>query len=398
TRERTHFVVLADNVFGTSGPWAVCIGPQDSLNDERLTDIIVEKNRFFADYGNLSSRLVSRPLVVWARDVSVRNNIFDGNGSDPSYAAVVIEQRGIEPAPSGIMVSNNTIYKTDVDNILGAWNFFAGVQVENTAGNIGVFNNLAVFPESTKGEAIVIIRNMDDSAVTESNNLLIQGTYSGLTIPDLPDHLKRDFSLLNDSPAIDQGISIQLFRDFTGALRPVNGVLDIGAFEYIATPKLKQAIIILKVLAGMDPGGVDLANDTDNDGILDMQDVLNILQSVSGTIQEPETLTPYAIDSDGWSYIPVCEDTKTVYVSSSEGDDSNDGLTEQSPVKTLERGQALLREGFPDRMLLKRGDVWTNESLRIKTGRNTQERMVFGYYGDSGSLVQCQFAKKYVFK
>lgn len=287
TRERTSFVVLADNVFGTSGPWSVCIGPQDSLNDQRLTDIIVEKNRFFADYGNLSSRLVSRPLTVWARDVSVRNNIFDGNGSDPSYAAVVIEQRGIEPLPSGIMVSNNTIYKTDFDNIQGAWNYFAGVQVENTAGNIGVFNNLAVFPENSKGELIAIIRNMDDSHVTESNNLLIQNSYSGLKMPDLPNHLKRDFSLLNNSPAIDQGATIQLLRDFAGVLRPVNGVFDIGAFEYIFAPKLKQAILVLKVLAAMDSGGVDLAMNTDNDGILDMQDVLNILQNVSGTVQEP---------------------------------------------------------------------------------------------------------------
>ncbi|KPA10857.1 hypothetical protein MHK_008939, partial [Candidatus Magnetomorum sp. HK-1] len=254
--------------------------PQNSVKDERLMDIIVENNRFFADYGNLSSRLVIRSLIVWARDVSVRNNIFDGNGSDSSYVAVVIEQRGIEPAPSGIMVSNNTIYKTDFDNVQNAWNFFVGVQVENTAGNIGVFNNLVVFPENTKGEEIVIIRNMDDSAVTESNNLLIQGTYSGLTMPGHSDHLKRDFSLLNDSPAIDQGATIQLLRDFAGMPRPVNGIFDIGAFEYIAASKLKQSIIILKLLAGMDPKGVNLANDTD--GILDMQDVLNILKNVSG--------------------------------------------------------------------------------------------------------------------
>jgi hypothetical protein len=230
---------------------------------------------------------VTRPLVIWARDISVRNNIFDGNGSDSSYAAVVIEQRGIEPAPSGVLVANNTIYKTDFDNVQGVWNYFAGVLVENILGNIGVFNNLAIFPENTKGELIAIIRNMDDSAVTESNNLLIQGTYSGLKMPDLPNHLKRDFSLLNNSPAIDQGATVQLLRDFAGVLRPVNDVFDIGAFEYIDAPKLKQAILILKVLAAMDSGGVDLAMNTDNDGILDMQDVLNILQNVSVTIQEP---------------------------------------------------------------------------------------------------------------
>jgi len=90
------------------------------------------------------------------------------------------------------------------------------------------------------GELIAIIRNMDNSTVTESNNLLIQGTYSGLTMPDHPDHLKRDFSLLNDSPAVDQGATIRLLRNFAGVLRPLNGVFDIGTFEYIANRTLLE--------------------------------------------------------------------------------------------------------------------------------------------------------------
>jgi hypothetical protein len=47
-----------------------------------------------------------------------------------------------------------------------------------------------------------------------------------------------------------------------------------------------------------DLDGVDLSKKIDNNDILDMKDVLNILQSVSGTIQESETLKPYVIHRD----------------------------------------------------------------------------------------------------
>jgi len=88
--------------------------------------------------------------------------------------------------------------------------------------------------------------------------------------------------MLKDSPAIDQGATIQLLRDFAGVLRPVNGVFDIGAFEHIDVPKLRQVIIILRVLTAMDLDGVYLPNNIDNNDILDMKDVLNILQNISG--------------------------------------------------------------------------------------------------------------------
>ncbi|MCP4365311.1 MAG: hypothetical protein GY800_08455, partial [Planctomycetes bacterium] len=51
----TQYVVINDNIFGTSGPWPVFIGPQNELHDERLSDIIVERNRFFSGYGTLSN-------------------------------------------------------------------------------------------------------------------------------------------------------------------------------------------------------------------------------------------------------------------------------------------------------------------------------------------------------
>jgi len=56
---------------------------------------------------------------------------------------------------------------------------------------------------------------------------------------------------------------------------------------------------------------------------------------------------------------------KKIYVSSTEGDDNNDGLTESAPVKTLSAANSKASSG--DAVLLKRGDLW-RESLAAKQG------------------------------
>ncbi|MBR5309060.1 MAG: S-layer homology domain-containing protein [Clostridia bacterium] len=56
---------------------------------------------------------------------------------------------------------------------------------------------------------------------------------------------------------------------------------------------------------------------------------------------------------------------KKIYVSSSEGNDKNDGLTEATPVKTITRANTLV--GSNGAVLLKRGDHW-REPFAAKTG------------------------------
>jgi len=89
---------------------------------------------------------------------------------------------------------------------------------------------------------------------------------------------------------------------------------------------------------------------------------------------------------DGWTEFPPSPDTRTVYVSSSAGDDSNNGRTEATPKRSIAAGVALLRHGFPDRLLLKRGDAWDERFGQWKrSGRSAAEPMVISSYGDSGA-------------
>jgi len=86
---------------------------------------------------------------------------------------------------------------------------------------------------------------------------------------------------------------------------------------------------------------------------------------------------------DGWTVFTPSSDTRTVYVSSSRGDDGNNGLSPGNPKRTIAAGKARLRKGHPDWLLLKCDDTW-DESLGQwggLSGRSLSERMLVGSYG-----------------
>jgi hypothetical protein len=89
------------------------------------------------------------------------------------------------------------------------------------------------------------------------------------------------------------------------------------------------------------------------------------------------------LTEDGWTAFERSPDTRVVYVSSSRGNDAWDGLSPDTPVHSLAAGKARLRHGFPDWMLLRRGDRW-DEALGQwkKSGRSPREVMHVGSYGE----------------
>ena len=88
------------------------------------------------------------------------------------------------------------------------------------------------------------------------------------------------------------------------------------------------------------------------------------------------------VSADGWTVLTPSADSRTIYVSSSVGDDANDGLSEAAPKKTIRSAIAVTKDGRPDWILLKRGDVFTEGVLAWeKSGRSATERMVLTAYG-----------------
>jgi len=90
-------------------------------------------------------------------------------------------------------------------------------------------------------------------------------------------------------------------------------------------------------------------------------------------------------DAQGFTVVTPGESDRIVYVSSSGGNDSNYGLSAVAPVKTINKAKSLVRSGYGDQMLLKRGDTfYEGLGTWVKGGRSTSEPMVIGTYG-SGS-------------
>ena len=117
----------------------------------------------------------------------------------------------------------------------------------------------------------------------------------------------------------------------------------------------------------------------------------NIESEFRVELLEARLLLSVTVNDDGWTVVKPSSDSRVIYVSSSTGNDNNDGLSADSAVKTLKKAISLVRDGMPDQILLKRGDVWYEsfgkwtKSGRSATGRSTKPTKTGSSAGKSGS-------------
>ena len=105
-------------------------------------------------------------------------------------------------------------------------------------------------------------------------------------------------------------------------------------------------------------------------------------------------------DRQGWSILTPAPDSRVIYVSASVGDDASGTIYTPSSIavganpmqptgpiqafQTVTQAVTLLRDGFPDWMLLKRGDEWIHTNFfHVASGRGPSERSVIAYYGSA---------------
>jgi hypothetical protein len=83
----------------------------------------------------------------------------------------------------------------------------------------------------------------------------------------------------------------------------------------------------------------------------------------------------------GWTPLTPSADSRLIYVSAS-GSDANTGLSATSPKLTIAAGMKLMRSGYPDWLMLKRGDIFHDSIDNIAaSGRSTTEPSVITSYG-----------------
>jgi hypothetical protein len=128
------------------------------------------------------------------------------------------------------------------------------------------------------------------------------------------------------------------------------------------------------------------SGDFDYDADTDADDYFMIDAAFNGQgppISDGSGSTAMPSPTTGWTDFTPSPDSRVIYVSSSTGSDSNDGLSEAAPLQTLAKAQKLMRKDKPDWLLLKRGDVWTGERFANwgVGGRDEDEPMLISAYG-----------------
>jgi hypothetical protein len=128
------------------------------------------------------------------------------------------------------------------------------------------------------------------------------------------------------------------------------------------------------------------ACDSGRSGPRDSESPIGVLKS---QLTDPaDTYVPVS----NWTDFTPSFDTQHVYVSSSSGNDNNNGLSPQTAKQTIPVAVQLLRPNFPDWLHIKRGDTFSGPMGDwYLSGRSATQPMVVTTYGTSTArpLFQC---------
>lgn len=221
---QTDYVVISDNfLHSANSSWTMTVAPTNTFIDERISDVIVERNYFVSVTAQVA--MIVRGCV---KRVSARNNIVNlTGGAAYTYGFGFSGSSAVSnpvPQSEDIVAYNNTIYRADSASEATAFT------LGNNSKNYSLINNLVYAPNATTASATV--GSIDSGLVATSNSSSLQAKTSPLFV-SVPAALaslsSTDFKLSTGSYAENIGSYVPLFQDFAGVLR--TGQQDLGAYQ-----------------------------------------------------------------------------------------------------------------------------------------------------------------------
>jgi hypothetical protein len=228
----TEQIVISDNkiVNGSTASWAVSIGPRYTAGDERVRDVIAERNWFTGVAGaRTQTMFVIQDSVA---STTFRNNICDIAGASGEATCVLAGKGGVDSlgfTPDGVWVYNNTAY---VANAVSRFSFFAGNF--SNATNVMLKNNLSYAPLATNiftvwGSCLTgVCEQSNNSTITPSGGQIKNTNPFTALSPLVP----VDFTPAPTSYAIGTGTPVPVFSDFFKNPRSPSS-MDMGAVKGI---------------------------------------------------------------------------------------------------------------------------------------------------------------------
>ena len=225
----TEEVIVSDNKMSSNtNNWMFELQPQSRHNDERLRNIIVERNLFQAIAG-----FATAVISVSGSEITLRNNIIDITGS-VALAGFSVGRFGLcapecEPPPENIRIYNNTFYSSDSGvglffiELLSSISPASPTTVKNNLGYAPNITLTATFPQMIKDLATGTIASANSTHADVKSTV---PAWFSLT-PAVP----ADFALTAPS-YIAGDATVPVFSDFFGISKPNTGATDIGATEF----------------------------------------------------------------------------------------------------------------------------------------------------------------------
>jgi hypothetical protein len=217
-------IVVADNTFdGNTSEQNVKLAPQNTNSDERIRNVIIERNYFLMGVSSSSALVVQGPVSV----VSVRNNIVNASNSASLYPAMMEIIGDGQGVSSAIDFYNNTLYTTGSRfggiALVGSGALISGINVKNNLAYAPAVAT-ASFGNSSNGSNVVSANNSTDSQV--------RGVSPGfISVPaaSAKSLIATDFKPAAGSYVVGVGAVLPVLTDFYSAHRAVGVAADIGA-------------------------------------------------------------------------------------------------------------------------------------------------------------------------
>ena len=214
----SELALLSDNLYvggPNTGNILVHLGPTNAQRDERVRDVIFERNWFRSGAGTLL------PLLIEGDNITIRNNLCDTTGA-PGPTCINVRRQGAEPPHSDIRIYHNVGYNASPVS-------FTFIGLQGGVSNVFVQNNLASAPF---GSGTILGINGATGVVPQNNLFTNVPGFVGTMFPGVQFGAAADFIA---GAGRDVGLTFPLgppvFEDFFGSLRPINGNADIGISE-----------------------------------------------------------------------------------------------------------------------------------------------------------------------
>ena len=234
----TEHIVISDNWIenGPVAGWAVAVGPKNTASEERVRDVIAERNRFVGAAHSSSQTMFS--VMDSVTETTARNNICDMSVATGPIACFTAGKNGVGSKgspPDQYRIYNNTAYSSTTAGIrfLEMMSFEAHTVAAPTAPtNVTLQNNL-VYAPSASSVTLVWTTCPGVWCPTQLNNSTVHQIKNVSPFAATPPVSLADYTP-QAGYAIGTGASVPVWSDFFGTLRPQSGVpgtIDKGAIE-----------------------------------------------------------------------------------------------------------------------------------------------------------------------